>query len=52
MSLPSLPPSHPPETLGKQLSYFMQEDCQLNMARKAATKKLQMLPTVVSHLKK
>ena len=29
-----------------------QEDKQLNLAGKAATKKLQMLPTVMSHLKK
>lgn len=29
-----------------------QEDKQLNLAGKAATKKLQMLPTVISNLKK
>ena len=29
-----------------------QEDKQLNLAGKAATKKLQMLPTIMSHLKK
>lgn len=35
-----------------QMKMAAEEDRHLNMERKAATKKLQMLPTVVTHLKK
>ena len=36
----------------QQMKEASEEDRHLNMDRKAATKKLQMLPTVVTHLKK
>lgn len=36
----------------RQMKHAAEEDHQLNLARKTATKKLQMLSTVVSHLKK
>lgn len=35
-----------------QMKLAAEDDRHLNMERKAATKKLQMLPTVVTHLKK
>lgn len=35
-----------------QMKAAAEEDRHLNMERKAATKKLQMLPTVITHLKK
>lgn len=35
-----------------QMKMAAEDDRHLNMERKAATKKLQMLPTVVTHLKK
>ena len=36
----------------REMRAATEEDRQLNLARKAATKKLQMLPTVLTHLKK
>lgn len=36
----------------QQMKEAAEEDRHLNMDRKAATKKLQMLPTVITHLKK
>ena len=35
-----------------QMKEAAEEDRQLNLARKAATKKIQLLPTVMAHLKK
>lgn len=39
-------------TLIQQMRDAAQQDRQLNLARKAATKKIQLLVTVVTHLKK
>lgn len=36
----------------QEMKHAAEEDRRLNMARRPATKKLQMLPTVISHLKK
>ena len=36
----------------QQMRGAAQQDRQLNLARKAATKKIQLLPTVMAHLKK
>ena len=39
-------------SLIQQMREAVQQDRQLNLARKAATKKTQLLPTVIAHLKK
>ena len=36
----------------QQMKEAAKEDRQLNMARKAATKKIQLLPTIIANLKK
>ena len=40
------------EQLIRGMKIAAEEDKQLNLAGKAATKKLQMLPTIMQHLKK
>lgn len=39
-------------SLIQQMREAAEEDKQLNVARKAATKKIQLLPTLVAHLKR